>query len=235
MRAFVVLAGHAPHLLANAGLAITGVVLAVIVARGGNPRIPCPAAGAIRTWVGMHATRFVLLLSVAGCVTVDPESMGDIDAQGLSEHPVSLALDVTSRANVPVRPAGEAGATPPEVTADDLRAAIQAALQNSRFVAAIEEGSELTLQAELQRCRLLSDLDTAEVVIEWTCSRRGADAPLWQSMVHSKCTKGFMDHFNAYRRMSAAFEGAIRDNIQQALLQLEASHALDTPAAESRP
>lgn len=176
----------------------------------------------------------LLILSGPSCVTVDSESMGDIDTTGLSEHAVSLALDVSSRVNVPVRQAELGGPTPPEITADDLRAAIQTALRSSRFVAAIDEGSELTLRAELQRCRLLSDLDTAEIVIEWACSRRGTDAPLWESTVHSKCSKGFMDHFNAYSRMSAAFESAIRDNIRQAFLQLEASRALGTPSYRDR-
>ncbi|MBI3283697.1 MAG: hypothetical protein HYZ65_02430 [Burkholderiales bacterium] len=162
-------------------------------------------------------TIVVTLAALTGCASqLTQRDMTPAPMQLAKHHPQSVSLTALPP------PSADAAATAATMT--ELRAALAAAISESKAFANVKpEGGEyqLTVQIFNEQHPSFGISFTSKIEMGWTLKRADTGTVVWQEAIKSEHTTGGSEAFAGAERVKMAIAGAIRKNISLGLSRID--------------
>lgn len=158
---------------------------------------------------------------LGGCATpAQSDAMMSIPAVPVTKHSGSLGLTVTGGSET-------TAASASQISNEDFTAALERSIQQSGlFSKIIPAGQSGDYKLDVHIVRLQQPMAgfsmTATIETNWTLARLSDKQVVWRKAVVSSYTAKTGEAFAGVKRLRLATEGAARNNIQDAIVQMSA-------------
>lgn len=158
----------------------------------------------------------IMILSLAGCASLNIDNMVATDISGGMSNPATVAVTVNGGSPSVQWYSGS-------ISTEDFRTAVIKSVEKSSLFKAVEgeNVSNYVLNADIQYIGSHPGFGmTSWVKVKWSLLERTKNATVWSAQIDTEGHAGVGDAFVGAKRQVMALERGAKENIEQALKQI---------------